>query len=113
MELNGFQSGRMISGIFQRLIYTDGFALFDRISSDNDYSFISYSTVDKVNSIKNLANKIIIVSDGGLDELYPNKRPSNIIIKLDKSFRGGIFPEYHIPAKKEIFEKSVSVKRFN
>ncbi len=47
----------------------------------------SYSTVDKVNSIKNLANKIIIVSDGGLDELYPNKKAvKNIIIKLDKSF---------------------------
>ena len=27
----------------------------------------SYSTVDKVNSIKNLASKIIIVSDSGLD----------------------------------------------
>ncbi len=48
----------------------------------------SYSTVDKVNSIKNLASKIIIVSDSGLDELYPNKRPSNVIIKLDESFRG-------------------------
>ena len=47
--------------------------------------------IQQLTSIKNLANKIIIVSDGGLDELYPNKRPSNIIIKLDKSFRGGIF----------------------
>ncbi|WP_299525152.1 MmgE/PrpD family protein [uncultured Methanobrevibacter sp.] len=51
----------------------------------------SYSTVDKVNSIKELANKIIIVSDSGLDDLYPDKRPSNIIIKLDDHFRGGIF----------------------
>ena len=51
----------------------------------------SYSTVDKINSIKNLAENMIILKDDQLDELYPNKRPSNIIIKLDKTFRNGVF----------------------
>jgi 2-methylcitrate dehydratase PrpD len=47
--------------------------------------------VDKVISIKNLANKMIIISDDKLNELYPDKRPSNVVIKLDKNFRNGIF----------------------
>ena len=51
----------------------------------------NYSTVDKVNSIKNLVNRMIILSDDKLNELYPDKRPSNVIIKLDKSFRNGVF----------------------
>ncbi len=51
----------------------------------------NYSTVDKVNSIKNLVNHMIIVKDDKLDELYPDKRPSNVIIKLDKTFRNGVF----------------------
>ena len=51
----------------------------------------NYSTVDRVNSIKNLVDHMIIVCDDKLDELYPNKRPSNVIIKLDKTFRNGVF----------------------
>lgn len=51
----------------------------------------NYSTVDKVNSIKNIVNHMVIVSDDKLNELYPDKRPSNVIIKLDKSFRNGVF----------------------
>ena len=51
----------------------------------------NYSTVDKVNSIKNLVNGMIIISDDKLNELYPDKRPSNVIIKLDDNFRNGVF----------------------
>ncbi|WP_296874741.1 MmgE/PrpD family protein [uncultured Methanobrevibacter sp.] len=51
----------------------------------------NYSTVDTVNSIKNLVNNMIIVVDDKLNELYPEKRPSNVIIKLDDSFRNGVF----------------------
>jgi 2-methylcitrate dehydratase PrpD len=51
----------------------------------------NYSTVDKVNSIKHLVNRMIILSDDKLNELYPDKRPSNVIIKLDKTFRNGVF----------------------
>jgi len=51
----------------------------------------NYSTVDTVNSIKHIVNHMIIVKDDKLDELYPDKRPSNVIIKLDKSFRNGVF----------------------
>ncbi|WP_407413633.1 MmgE/PrpD family protein [Methanobrevibacter sp.] len=57
-----------------------------------DYGlFENYSTVDKVNNIKDLVNKMIILDDEKLNELYPNKRPSNVIIKLDEEFRNGVF----------------------
>ncbi len=53
--------------------------------------FENYSTVDKVKNIKDLVEKMIILSDDKLNELYPSKRPSNIIIKLDETFRNGVF----------------------
>ena len=53
--------------------------------------FENYSTVDKVNNIKDLVNKMIILKDEKLNDLYPNKRPSNVIIKLDEEFRNGVF----------------------
>ena len=57
-----------------------------------DYGlFENYSTVDKVNIIKDLVNKMLILKDDKLEELYPNKRPSNVIIKLDEEFRNGVF----------------------
>ena len=51
----------------------------------------NYSTVDKINSIKNLVNRMVILSDDKLNDLYPEKRPSNVIIKLDEVFRNGVF----------------------
>ncbi len=51
----------------------------------------NYSSVDVVNSIKDLVNKMIVLTDEKLNDLYPAKRPSNVIIKLDKDFRNGIF----------------------
>ncbi len=51
----------------------------------------NYSTVDTINSIKNLVNRMIVLSDDKLNELYPEKRPSNVIIKLDEAFRNGVF----------------------
>lgn len=64
----------------------------DDINQLIEYGLLdNYSTVDKVNSIKNLANKMILLSDDKLNELYPDKRPSNVVIKLDKNFRNGIF----------------------
>ncbi|WP_407453320.1 MmgE/PrpD family protein [Methanobrevibacter sp.] len=64
----------------------------DSINQLIEYGLLdNYSTVDKVNSIKNLAKGMIIVSDDKLNELYPSKRPSNVIIKLDETFRNGIF----------------------
>ena len=53
--------------------------------------FENYSTVDKVNNIKNLVSKMIILKDEKLNDLYPSKRPSNVIIKLDDEFRNGVF----------------------
>jgi 2-methylcitrate dehydratase PrpD len=64
----------------------------DMLNKLVDYGlFENYSTVDKVNSIKNLVNNMLILKDEKLNDLYPNKRPSNVIIKLDDSFRNGVF----------------------
>jgi 2-methylcitrate dehydratase PrpD len=64
----------------------------DDINQLIEYGLLdNYSTVDKVNSIKNLVNGMILISDDKLNELYPSKRPSNVIIKLDETFRSGIF----------------------
>ena len=32
-----------------------------------------------------------LIKDEKLNDLYPDKRPSNVIIKLDKAFRNGVF----------------------
>ena len=64
----------------------------DGINQLVEYGLLdNYSTVDKINSIKHIVNHMVIVKDDKLDELYPDKRPSNVIIKLDKSFRNGVF----------------------
>ena len=64
----------------------------DEINQLIEYGLLdNYSAVDVVKSIKNLANKMLILSDDKLNELYPDKRPSNVIIKLDKQFRNGVF----------------------
>ena len=44
-----------------------------------------------------------------MDELYPNKRPSNVIIKLDESFRGGIFQNITLLPKGD-FENPYQLK---
>ena len=64
----------------------------DKINQLIEYGLLdNYSSVDVVNSIKNIANRMIVISDDKLNQLYPNKRPSNVIIKLDKQFRNGLF----------------------
>lgn len=69
-----------------------GDASVDEINQLIEYGLLdNYSAVDVVNSIKNLVNKMILINDEKLNELYPDKRPSNVIIKLDKQFRNGIF----------------------
>ena len=64
----------------------------DSINQLIDYGLLdNYSNVDVVKSIKNIANKMILISDDKLNALYPDKRPSNVIIKLDEQFRNGVF----------------------
>ena len=64
----------------------------DSINQLIDYGLLdNYSNVDVVKSIKNIANKMILISDDKLNALYPDKRPSNVIIKLDDQFRNGVF----------------------
>ena len=69
----------------------------------------NYSTVDIVNSIKNLVNNMVILSDDKLNELYPDKRPSNVIIKLDKTFRNGVFQNITLLPKGD-FENPFQLK---
>ena len=96
-EHNNFRP-KNIEELKQSLPYAVAIALvvgevgIDDIDQLIEYGLLdNYSTVDKVNSIKNLANKMILLSDDKLNELYPDKRPSNVVIKLDKNFRNGIF----------------------
>lgn len=96
-EHNNFNP-KNIEELKQSLPYAVAIALVvgevgvDDINQLIEYGLLdNYSTVDKVNSIKNLANKMILISDDKLNELYPDKRPSNVVIKLDKNFRNGIF----------------------
>lgn len=64
----------------------------DNINKLIDYGLLKeHSEVNKVNLIKQLANKIIIVKDEELNSTYPEKRPSILIIKLDDHFRNGVF----------------------
>ena len=64
----------------------------DSINQLIEYGLLdNYSSVDVVNSIKSIANKMILISDDKLNALYPDKRPSNVIIKLDDQFRNGVF----------------------
>ncbi len=64
----------------------------DNVNKLIDYGLLEEnSNVNKVNLIKQLASKIIIVKDDELNNLYPDKRPSILIIKLDKHFRNGVF----------------------
>lgn len=75
----------------------------------------NYSTVDKVNSIKDLVNKMIILSDAKLNELYPKNRPANVIIKLDESFRSGVFQNITLIPKGDFenpFELSELIDKF-
>ena len=70
----------------------EGEVTIDSLNKLVDYGlFENYSTVDKVNNIKNLVSKMAIIKDEKLNELYPDKRPANVIIKLDDEFRNGVF----------------------
>ena len=96
-EHNNFQP-KNLEELKQSLPYAVAISLVvgevsvDSINQLIEYGLLdNYSTVDKVNSIKNLVNGMIIISDDKLNELYPAKRPSNVIIKLDENFRNGIF----------------------
>ena len=82
----------------------------DELNQLLEYGLLeNYSTVDKVNSIKNIVNSMIIISDDKLNELYPDKRPSNVIIKLDDTFRNGVFQNITLLPKGD-FENPFQLK---
>lgn len=64
----------------------------DKINQLVEFGLLeNYSTIDDVNAIKKIVNNMTIISDDELTKLYPSKRPSNIIIRLDEVFRNGTF----------------------
>ena len=69
--------GEINLDLIDELVY-DG--LFDEDSSSS-----------KINDIKKLVDKITIIPDEELNNLFPNLRPTNIIIRLNERFRGGLF----------------------
>ena len=62
----------------------------------------TYTSVDIINSIKKLVNNMTVVCDEKLDKLYPDKRPSNVIIKFDKKLRNGEFQNFTLIPKGDI-----------
>ena len=87
-----------------------GEASVDKINQLIEYGLLdNYSTVDKVNCIKKLAKGMIILSDDKLNELYPAKRPSNVVIKLDEEFRNGIFQNITL-LPKGVFENPLQLR---
>ena len=89
--------------------------LIDKIDELIKYGLLdAHSEVTIVKHIKSLASRVVLVLDEKLNSLYPDKRPSNIVIKLDESFRNGIFQnitlipkgDYENPFElKELLEK--------
>ena len=53
--------------------------------------------MDEIRSIKKLVDSMVIRTDDYFNKLYPDKRPSTIIIKFDNDFRNGLFQNitYH------------------
>lgn len=64
--------------------------------------FDENSLNSKVLEIRKLTSKIKIVADVDLNSLFPEKRPSTIIIKLDERFRGGLFQNTTLTPKGDI-----------
>ena len=64
--------------------------------------FEKYSSNETVLIIKHIVNNMEIICDEKLDVLYPDKRPSNVIIKFDKNFRNGVFQNFTLIPKGDI-----------
>ena len=53
-------------------------------------------------AIRNIVDNMEIVCDEKLDKLYPDKRPSNVIIKFDKKLRNGVFQNFTLIPKGDL-----------
>ncbi len=89
---------KTLEDLKQSLPYALAIALVcGNLTLDNLKSLISHgllndeSDSETVNLIKKIANKVVISIDPQFEELYPDQRPSNVIIRLDENFRNGIF----------------------
>lgn len=89
---------KTLEDLKQSLPYALAIALVcGNVTLDNLKSLISHgllndeSDSETVNLIKKIANKVVISIDPQFEELYPDQRPSNVIIRLDENFRNGIF----------------------
>ena len=58
-----------------------------------------YSKYEDVIAIKRLVDNMDIVCEEKLNKLYPDKRPSNVIIKFDKKLRNGVFQNFTLIPK--------------
>lgn len=91
-------SPKSLEELKQSLPYAVAIALVcGNLNIDNIKLLIRYglfeenTNVEVVNLIKRLANSVVISADPKLNGLYPSKRPSNVVIKLDEEFRNGVF----------------------
>lgn len=106
----------------QSLPYAVAIALVcGNLNIDNIKMLIRYglfeekTNVEIVKSIKRIAKRVSISVDSKLNGLYPSKRPSNVIIKLDKNFRNGVFQNLVLVPKGNIenpFQLSELISKF-
>ena len=104
-----FYNPKSIEELKQSLPYAVAIALvvgdvnLDTINQLVDYGLLSnYASVDVIKSIKKLVDNMTVVCDEKLDKLYPDKRPSNIIIKFDKKLKNGEFQNFTLIPKGDI-----------
>ncbi|MCQ2972579.1 MAG: MmgE/PrpD family protein [archaeon] len=89
---------RNIGELRQSLPYAVAIAIvFGDVSPNKLNELIKYglfepsSNVTMVNDVKNLVQKIHVQEVEDFEALYPDKRPSQIVVKLDDHFRNGVF----------------------
>ena len=104
-----FYNPKSIEELKQSLPYAVAIALvvgdvnLNTINQLVDYGLLSnYDSVEVINSIKKLVDNMTVVCDEKLNKLYPDKRPSNIIIKFDKKLRNGEFQNFTLIPKGDI-----------
>ena len=104
-----FYNLKSIEELKQSLPYAVAIALvvgdvnLNTINQLVDYGLLSnYDSVEVINSIKKLVDNMTVVCDEKLNKLYPDKRPSNIIIKFDKKLRNGEFQNFTLIPKGDI-----------
>jgi Uncharacterized protein involved in propionate catabolism len=113
---------KSLEDLKQSLPYAVAIALVcGNLSIDNIKLLIRYglfedeTNVGIVNLIKRIASRVVISVDPKINDLYPSKRPSNVILRLDEHFRNGVFQNLVVVPKGDFenpFELNELISKF-